>query len=95
MFAFLPKTNAEMCGISKNNSEDNEGSMKLSAKLKRQTISLVKDKALKYKEGLPNVRSYDACYYEINTEPADDKEYMNIYLKVSKLKNMNVYAYGG
>lgn len=41
MFAFLPKTNPAMCGIS--NSDAAEGSMKINADLTKKTISLLGD----------------------------------------------------
>jgi hypothetical protein len=40
--------------------------MAISAKQTKQTISLVGDVALSYKEGRPLVRKYEACFYEIN-----------------------------
>ena len=63
MFSFLPKTNPVTCGISK---VDYKGEMKLTATNITQTISLVGLKSLKYKEGSPKEREYDACYYEIS-----------------------------
>ena len=48
MFAFLPKINPKMCGISAEPSDDVDGSMKISARQTKQTISLVGDNALSY-----------------------------------------------
>ena len=71
MFAFLPKTNPKMCGISSSTAEDVEGSMKLSAGETKQSISLVGDKALRFKEGSPKERRYDSCFYEISADEVD------------------------
>lgn len=50
MFAFLPKTNPKMCGISTSSVEDAEGSMRISAIEGDgiQSIDLTGDKALKF-----------------------------------------------
>lgn len=48
--------------------------MKISAGQAKQTISLIGDKALAYKDGRPEVRRYDACFYEINSA-ADDVDF--------------------
>lgn len=104
MFAFLPKTSPKMCGISRTLTEDVEGSMRLDADLTKQTISLLKGNSLQYVEGGPGVRSYDSCFYEIgskieNVSAAENKTEENSNLKIvlnlSKLKNMNVFVYGG
>ena len=67
MFAYLPKINATRCGIHENNS-----SMKLYAKRTKQSISLIGENALRYQEGRPEERSYDACYFEISSERFKD-----------------------
>ena len=49
---------------------------------------------------------YDACYYEIGTFPLEHLEQhfekdteelygLRLHLKITKMKNMNVYLYGG
>ena len=71
MFAFLPKTNPKMCGISESDAEDVEGLMGISAGETKQKISLLGNKALKYNEGSPKDRRYDACFYEITADESD------------------------
>ena len=66
MFAFFPKTNPKTCGISTIASQFYDGNMKLYVDEKPRTISLRENYALKYREGRPQIRSYDSCYYEIN-----------------------------
>jgi len=83
MFAFLPKTNPKMCGISDSSTEDVEGSMSLKANdAYGEWISLTGDKSLRFKEGRPNVRAYDSCFYEVgSTIPQltkEDKEKMKL-----------------
>ena len=106
MFAFLPKTSPKMCGISRDLTEDVEGSMRLDAEFTKQTISLLKGNSLQYVVGRPEVRAYDSCYYEIgskieNVSTAEDKTEesskanLKIVLNLTKLKNMNVFVYGG
>ena len=65
LFAFLPKNNASKCGIE--NDLISNYSMKLNTKPERQRISLIGNKSLQYKEGRPDVRRYDSCYYEISS----------------------------
>ena len=102
MFAFLPKINPKTCGISNSDASDVEGSMRLEASTTKQTISLSGDKALAYRDGRPDVRKYDACYYEIGASADDsdfasekDKKDLSIIINISKLKNLNAFVYGG
>lgn len=76
--------------------------MKLFIDREPKTISLVGNNALKYREGKPEVRAYDSCYYEIN--PSKEMELtttwmesidLRLILNIKKLKNMNVYVYQG
>jgi hypothetical protein len=56
---------------------------------------------MRYREGRPEVREYDACYYEIGS--VDPNELQNsglaensrIYVEFTQATNMNVYIYGG
>jgi hypothetical protein len=56
---------------------------------------------MRYRVGSPSFRKYDTCYYDIHsadiTELKDVKSVigLRIFLKVTKMKNMNVYLYGG
>ena len=102
MFAFLPKTNPRNCGISTIASSFYEGDMKVYVDENPRTISLRENNALKYREGRPQIRSYDSCYYEIN--PSEElkiktsiweKPDLRIYLDIKRLRNMNVYVYQG
>lgn len=102
MFAFLPKITPKKCGISSSTAEDADEQMKISASKDKQQISLLGPNQLKYVNGLPAVRRYDACYYEISTTPDDfkfetdeNKEKMKIIINLTKLKNMNAYVYEG
>ena len=62
LFAFLPKINAKKCGINSSSPSD----MKILTKRnEKQTISLIGNNSLRFKEGRPEERAYDACYYEI------------------------------
>ena len=73
--------------------------MALKATAKPQTLSLLGDAALQYKDGPPSVRKADSCFYEIAPAPLDDalkaKTNLRLYLQVTKLSQMNVYLYGG
>ena len=71
MFAFLPKINPQKCGISDSTAEDVDGSMKISAGKDKQKISLVGESSLAYRDGRPDVRKYDACFYEISANIDD------------------------
>lgn len=71
MFAFLPKIYPKLCGISNSDLTEVEGSMRIEAGQTKQTISLTGDSALAYRDGRPDVRKYDACYYEISASQSD------------------------
>ena len=49
--------------------------MKIIAGQTPQTISLVDESALAYKEGRPSVRRYDSCFYEISAATDDEALY--------------------
>ena len=92
MFAYLPKTNPYKCGISNVATMFYEGNMKLYVDKIPRTISLIHNNALKYREGRPNVRAYDACYYEINASSELDtrtsfweKPDLKLYLSIDRL----------
>jgi len=102
LFAYLPKINPYNCGISSIASQFYEDNMKLIVDESPRTISLKQNKALRYREGRPKVRSYDSCYYEINASSEIDtrksfweKPDLKIYLNIDRLRNMNVYVYQG
>lgn len=72
-----------------------------------QKISLEGANALGFREGRPNVRAYDSCFYEVGSAvqqlTAEERESMKlkendmrqINVIFSKLNEMNVYIYGG
>jgi len=99
MFAYCPGINQKVCGISDDSTNTD------------MTLYATKDEAklsstsLKYREGGPTVRAYDACYYLIKS-PADfteedanaikgDKEQARLYFKLVKGSEMNVQIFGG
>ena len=87
MFAFCPMINRRTCGIDDSSSTD----MSLSAGREPKTV---KSDSLRYKEGRPDVREYDACYYQVSpVESASPND--RIFVEFSKLKEMNVYVYQG
>ena len=94
MFAFLPKISPEKCGITRNqNSSFSNHSMVIEANSEIQSLGNI---SLKYHFGPPGVRAYDACFYEIRAEPnITEKANLKIILKITKLKNMNIFAYEG
>jgi hypothetical protein len=51
MFAFCPKTTAELCGVNSSTIEDDPSSLILKANNNLQTISLTGDKRIQYKDG--------------------------------------------
>ena len=68
----------------------------------KKIISLTGKRALRYKEGRPNIRAYDSCYYEINSLEGSDKilsddqkQNLMLILRVNQKRNMNVYIYQG
>lgn len=84
MFAFLPKTNPKTCGISSSSLEDAEGSMRISAIEGDgfQKIDLTGDKALKFREGRPDVRAYDSCFYEVESAVGQLTEEERMSMKI-------------
>ena len=58
---------------------------------------------MKYREGRPEYRQYDACYYEINAESVDEtnatavsnRDQERIQVSFTKMTEMNVYIYRG
>ena len=56
---------------------------------------------MRYREGRPEVREYDACYYEIGSVDPNQlqnsglAENSRIYVEFTQASNMNVYIYGG
>jgi len=88
-----------MCGISASTAEDEAGSMVLKATAEQQTISLLGDAALQYKDGSPSVRKADSCFYEIAPAALDDtlkaQTNLHLFLQVTKSSQMNIYLYGG
>ena len=56
---------------------------------------------MRYREGRPEVREYDACYYEIGTVDPNQLQSQNlaeksrIYVEFTQANDMNVYIYGG
>ena len=99
MFAFCPKTNPKMCGISNSKVEDNEEGMKIIAGADPKTISA----NMQMREGAPTYRKYDSCYYEIRAVSQAEldkitekgKNGLRIYVEITKMKEMNAYLYGG
>lgn len=68
----------------------------------KKIITLTDKRALKYKEGRPEIRAYDSCYYEINSVPGsesiipdEEKKSLKLVLRVTNKRNMNVYVYQG
>ena len=52
--------------------------------------------------GRPNIRRYDSCFYEISAHPEsferatkEEKDKLEIVIKLTKLKNINAYVYQG
>lgn len=96
LFAFCPMISQEVCGIANSTSID----MGLKAGIEVQTIST---SDLKYREGRPEYRQYDACYYEITASDPDQMtsdlfgsgQVARIYISFSAAKHMNVYIYKG
>lgn len=73
--------------------------MVLRATEEQQTISLLGDAALQYKDGSPSVRRADSCFYELASAALDDalkaQPNLRLYVQVTKSSQMNVYLYGG
>ena len=65
LFAFCPMVSQATCGISDSSSYD------MSMHAVRQIKTLSTDQ-LKYREGRPEYRHYDACYYEITAPRASE-----------------------
>jgi len=73
MFAFCPNTRADQCGVTAKPTETDfvvtndspPAPLILEAGLDKQTITLEGSNALTYVEGLPEVRRYSSCYYQI------------------------------
>lgn len=61
MFAFCPIVSQARCGVSPSSSYD----MGLIA---GAGVKEVKTTDLRYREGMPEIREYDACYYEVTAE---------------------------
>ena len=105
MFAYLPKINPYTCGITNNLAQKqryHDGQMGILAGKFKKIISLTGERALRYKEGRPNVRAYDSCFYEINSVkgsesilPDDQKQFLKLVLRVTQKYNMNVFVYQG
>ena len=70
MFAFCPMVSHDSCGVVSNSESSTD--MVLQA---NKTVNNVSSNKMKYREGKPSYREYDACYYEI---VADNLENMNI-----------------
>ena len=60
MFAFCPLATKKNCGINSDDADSTD--LRLEPKWTSQTLSTTD---LKYREGKPSYREYDACYYEI------------------------------
>lgn len=78
------------------------GEHKLIANTARQNITSIN--LVKYvpskSDTKPSNISYDSCYYEITANVSslnisNDKDGVRVYVTVTKVANMNVYAYGG
>jgi hypothetical protein len=99
MFAFCPKTNPKMCGISNSKVEDDESAHKILAGAEPKTITA----KLLMREGAPTYRRYDSCFYEIKAVSQEEldkitdkgKNGLRIYVEITKMKEMNAYLYGG
>ena len=83
MFAFNPTTNQRECGIADSDSND----MTLMTTEEMQTISST---SLKFQEGRPEFRQYDACFYLIKTDVTGYTAF-----KLEAADQVNVYVYGG
>jgi len=64
--------------------------------------TIVSSDEMRYVEGRPEVRKYDACYYQINvdvasmTVPETEEGYVpRIFVQFYKKSNMNVFIYSG
>jgi len=57
MFAYNPVVNHKNCGLSEDDSNQN---MTLTVTTQKKQI---KSSTMKYREGTPDYRKYDACYY--------------------------------
>lgn len=81
-------------------SQNNFYDMRIFANTEKKTITT---NALKYREGRPSFRRYDACYYEIQAlnprallEEIEEKgEGLRIFVKFNRLKELQVYLYEG
>jgi hypothetical protein len=62
MYAYCPMISHVKCGVSSNSPDSID--MKLIANLKKKYVVT---NSLKYREGKPSYRKYDACYYEIGS----------------------------
>lgn len=71
--------------------------MTIYATFKKQIIRLDGPMQLKYVEGRPEVRRYDACYYEIKHDLEDNIRLnftdLTLYVKINKLLNINAFIY--
>ena len=98
MFAFCPKINQKDCGTW--SGSDKVFNMGIKAKPHVQTVT----SSMKYSTD-PSKGLHDACYYEIGSFSLEHlKPFLNesadlyglrIHVQVTKMKNMNVYLYGG
>lgn len=67
-----------------------------------QTAMIISTNDMKYREGKPDYRKYDACYYEIASQNLTEigltktnKKEPRLFVKFNKKTEMNVYLYGG
>lgn len=60
MWAFCPMISRQTCGVDTSSSTD----MRVYANMEEQ---MVYSKDMRYVEGMPDDRRYDACYYEVTT----------------------------
>lgn len=97
MFAFNPTVNQRECGIADSDSND----MTLVATAEKKVLSTDQ---LKYREGRPDYRQYDACFYLIKPESASTEGdgvqagevgTPSVTITVKKADQMNIYLYGG
>jgi len=90
MFAWNPTTNHKSCAISNDETNFN---MKLNATNQKQRIYST---SMKYRQGKPDYRRYDACYYEItaaNSVLKSTGKNPKIVVKLYDADKISVYMY--
>ena len=76
MFAFCPMVSHQSCGVI----DSNFGGSTDMNLIANSNIKVVQSKGMKYREGRPNYRQYDACFYQINSK--QDSENLEVPKKV-------------